>query len=213
MPGCQRGSCVQPLDCLCDEGWRGLFCSMRKFQFAFYSVITDDCNNKHVPNKQTNTQTQQSVRPAATGITAGASDRVSAGVASAGPAATAPTASPIPDASTDPAPNRGPVTVMPSGAGSRATKSWTFASSSRTSRAGTAARVCRWKQRTDPSCVTAGPLLLESCAKSSSPSETTKKNKHHHFSPLFHLFHLRSLAPIMHSCVCRSFYLSFGFLF
>jgi hypothetical protein len=35
MPGCQRGSCEQPLDCLCEDGWRGLFCSVRKLGSFF----------------------------------------------------------------------------------------------------------------------------------------------------------------------------------
>ena len=30
MPGCQRGSCDQPLDCNCHQGWKGLFCSIRE---------------------------------------------------------------------------------------------------------------------------------------------------------------------------------------
>lgn len=28
MPGCQRGTCEQPLDCNCEPGWRGIFCSI-----------------------------------------------------------------------------------------------------------------------------------------------------------------------------------------
>lgn len=39
MPGCQRGSCEQPLDCNCDVGWKGLFCSIRKsmiFLWGFF---------------------------------------------------------------------------------------------------------------------------------------------------------------------------------
>lgn len=32
MPGCQRGSCDQPLDCNCHQGWKGLFCSIRELK-------------------------------------------------------------------------------------------------------------------------------------------------------------------------------------
>lgn len=42
MPGCQRGSCDQPLDCNCHQGWRGLFCSIRELKpesFLFLSNI------------------------------------------------------------------------------------------------------------------------------------------------------------------------------
>lgn len=103
-----------------------------------------------------------------TEITAGARDQVSAGAGSAGPEPIAPNASPIPDASTDPAPNPGPVAVSRSGAASRAARSWTFVNDRRRIRVATVARVSRWRQRTGLLCANVHLDMAARCAKSNS---------------------------------------------
>ena len=35
LPGCKNGYCEFPLQCICEEGWSGLFCHKRKSQLVF----------------------------------------------------------------------------------------------------------------------------------------------------------------------------------
>ena len=35
LPGCKNGYCEFPLQCICEDGWSGLFCHKRKSQLVF----------------------------------------------------------------------------------------------------------------------------------------------------------------------------------
>ena len=45
LPGCQYGSCTEPLDCNCQTGWQGTFCSTRKLTLRFIWKLTNTCQH------------------------------------------------------------------------------------------------------------------------------------------------------------------------
>lgn len=47
MPGCQHGSCYESMDCMCQPGWQGLFCSVRKYRQCPLLIIIIIVNLKH----------------------------------------------------------------------------------------------------------------------------------------------------------------------